>query len=506
MSGRDDNLCARIPSAMRARARLVDGGDASCSLAGLGRGAASLAALIGAVGATRVALLARNGIAWVMADVACQLAEMPLLPVPGFFTPAQGIHALDQAGVDILLCDRHAAEDHRALFAALAERVAPAGDSCGLQLLRLAPGPAASAACLPRGTGKITYTSGSTGDPKGVCLGNAQLLRQAGALAEAVGVTAPRHLSLLPLSVLLENVAGVYAALIAGGEVLLPELARLGFGGSSSVESSRLLGALDSLQPHTLILTPQLLCLLVQACDRGWRAPVSLRFVAVGGARVAGESLLRAREHGIPVYEGYGLSECVSVVSLNTPTADRPGSAGRPLAHLHVVIRDGEVMVAGNPFLGYVGDRASWHPRSVASGDLGYLDESGFLHLEGRRSNLLVSSFGRNISPEWVESEIATGAPVAQCVVFGEARPFLVALLWADTRIGDAALAGRLARVNAGLPDYAQVRRWLRLDEPLTTGNGLLTANGKPRRAAILERFGAPIAHLYDESKEGLQA
>ncbi len=506
MSAASNDLCRRIAVSARASARLLGDDGEIWSLAELERRSHALAAVIRAAGGTRVGLLARNGPAWIAADVACQIADTPLLPVPGFFTPTQAAHALRQSGIDLLLCEPRLESEQRALLSEFGARgVADSGD-CGLGVWRIAQTPAAVAAPLPTGTGKITYTSGSTGAPKGVCLGNGQLLRQAAALAEAVGIERPRHLSLLPLPVLLENVAGAHAALLAGGEVLLPDLARIGLGGSSSVEPRRLLAALGELQPQTLILIPELLQLLVQACAGGWRPPASLRFVAVGGARVAAASILRARGYGIPVYEGYGLSECASVVALNTPAADRPGSAGRPLPQLRVEIHDGAVTVSGNPFLGYVGDPASWYPASVATGDLGRLDAEGFLHLEGRRSNLLVSSFGRNISPEWIESEIATGTPIAQCVVFGEARPFLVALVWADARVDDAAIAARIAQANDGLPDYARVRRWWRLDEPLATSNGLATAGGKPRRAAIHERFGARIARLYDAAREVAEA
>ncbi|MCB1630586.1 MAG: AMP-binding protein [Pseudomonadales bacterium] len=502
MSSEADNLCARLPGDADNRMRLsADNGD-SLSLSELAREAAALASAIRIAGGTRVALLARNGIAWIVADIACQIAAVPLLPVPGFFSPTQSAHALHEAGVDLLLCDHHARHDQQRLLAELDGHLQPGSGCCGLRVLRLATNSPDGNESLPLGTGKITYTSGSTGAPKGVCLSNARLLRQAAALAQIVGVERPRHLSLLPLSVLLENVAGAYAALLAGGEVLLPDLARIGIRGSSSVAAPALLSALDELQPQTLILIPQLLKMLVHACGRGWRPPSSLRFVAVGGAHVAASQILRAREYGIPAYEGYGLSECVSVVTLNTPHADRPGSAGRALPHLDVVTRDGELMISGNPFLGYVGKRASWHPRTIASGDLGYLDDEGFLHLQGRRSNVLISSYGRNISPEWVESELAADAVIDQCIVFGEARPFLVALVWADASATDAMIASRIETTNAMLPDYARVQRWLRLETPLTHADGLLTVNGKPQRTAIAEIFEAQIARLYGESTE----
>lgn len=496
------NLCASIPEPVRTHARLLGDGNEALALQQFACMSEALAGAIRSAGGTRVALLARNGIAWVTADIACQMAGLPLLPIPGFFTATQSTHALRQVGVDVLLCDRHASNDHSSLLSALGEHVVSRNQCGDLVLLRLAPDGSVPGASLPEGAGKITYTSGSTGMPKGVCLGNEQLLRQAATLAEVVGVEAPRHLSLLPLSVLLENVAGVYAALLSGGEVLLPDLLQLGFHGSSMIEPRRLLAALDTLRPHTLILVPRLLQLLVHSCELGWQAPSSLRYVAVGGARVAASLILRARECGIPVYEGYGLSECASVVSLNTPEADCPGSAGRALPHLQVTLRDGELIVSGNPFLGYVGDRSSWYPQSIATGDLGWLDDGGFLHLDGRRDNLLVSSFGRNIAPEWIESEIATGRPIAQCVVFGDAQPFLVALVWAEDAIDDATIARHMEQVNEGLPDYARVRCWLRLDQPLTTRDGLLTANGKPRREEIHRHFSAQIARLYAEHEE----
>jgi len=127
-----------------------------------------------------------------------------------------------------------------------------------------------------------------------------------------------------------------------------------------------------------------------------------------------------------------------------------------------------------------------WWP----SGDLGDFDEDGFLYLRGRKKHQFVTSFGRNVNPEWVEAELTQGGVIAQAFVYGEAMPHNHALLW-PTRADctDQALELAVAKANDLLPDYARVHRWTRLDQPFTTANGLLTANGRPRREAIVEQY-----------------
>ena len=128
---------------------------------------------------------------------------------------------------------------------------------------------------------------------------------------------------------LLENVAGVYGPLLANGTVIVPSLADVGLGGSSSIDVERLLACISLHDPESLILVPEILRVLTIAAERGWRPPTSLRFVAVGGSRVAPELIDKARGVGLPVYEGYGLSECGSVVSLNVVGHTRTGTAGQ---------------------------------------------------------------------------------------------------------------------------------------------------------------------------------
>ena len=307
-----------------------------------------------------------------------------------------------------------------------------------------------------------------------------------------------RHLCVLPLATLLENVGGVYAALLAGARIDLAPQAALGMTGASGFDVARFIRTLHEHQPHSLILLPQLLLALVTAAEQGIELPASLRFVAVGGGRVSPALLRRAEALGIPAFEGYGLSECASVVCVNTPGARRIGTVGRPLAHAAVrLAADGEVEVRGARMLGYLGEPApasDWLP----TGDLGHFDD-GFLVLHGRKKHQFVTAFGRNVNPEWVEAELTQQAPIAQAWVHGEALAANVAVIVprrADCPAADVDAA--IATANAALPDYARVQRWLRADAPFTPANGLLTANGRLRRAARAERYLARLAACAD--------
>ncbi|WP_213004010.1 AMP-binding protein [Parahaliea maris] len=437
----------------------------------------------------RLALHADNGPGWVIVDLAAQLAGVVLIPVPTFFSAAQMRWLLEAAGVDAVCA---AGDDFFTAAVCEAPRVTVFGD---LSLAHRVP---QSVAPLPAGTTKITFTSGSTGQPRGVCLSTEQCLAVAASLLSRTGLNRVRHLALLPLATLLENIAGVYLPLLSGGQVIVPGCAQTGLIGSSGLDAHRFLTALEVAQPQSLILVPELLRGLVEAAESGWQAPSSLRFVAVGGARVAPGLVERARRQGLPVYEGYGLSECASVVALNAPGRDRPGTSGQVLPHLAVQEEDGELVVEGNAFLGYLGEPSSWYPQRVATGDLGRLDDEGYLVVEGRRKNLLITAYGRNISPEWVESELLGSTVLQQAVVLGDGRPSCCALVYPrDSAVSNAMIQAAIDAANARLPDYARIGPWLRLVRPVSARSGLLTANGKPRRQAIAAHFQEAVDALY---------
>ena len=455
---------------------------------------AALACQLRAEGIGCLGLLADNGLPWVLADLAAHIEAIPLVPLPLFFSPQQMTHAIIDSGMDALLTD-HPVEMQQLLGAAgITTRVD--GQVETLALLRL---PRESTSSLPAGTAKVTYTSGTTGMPKGVCLSRDHIEIVTQSLREATGANADdRHLCLTPMSTLLENIGGVYVPLLAGACSLVLPLVEVGLSGASGLQVLRMIAALVETQATSAILAPQMLAALVAAFESGVPVPASLRFLAVGGAPVSPRLLERAQAIGLPVFEGYGLSECASVVTLNASNAQRRGSQGRPLPHLAVSISgDGEVMISGPVFLGYLGHSPVNTP--WATGDLGYIDVEGFLHLRGRRKNQFITSFGRNVAPDWVEGELTANPAIAQAAVFGEARPFNVAVLTAAAGASAQAIAAAIAETNARLPDYARIAQWFTSTEPFGAANGQLTTNGRIRRAAIQAAYQLQIESFYQE-------
>lgn len=453
-----------------------------------------LSAQLRQAGVRTVGLYADNGMAWALADLAALDAGLCVVPLPLFFSAAQIRHSLISSGADAILA-------HPALPAAwdsLTEPTLLHVEGSTLALHRLS----ASSAVVPEGTRKITYTSGTTGAPKGVCLALDSMEAVAQSLCEATGATAQdRHLCALPLPTLLENIGGLYAPLLAGATVCLRSSADVGLQGASGFDPRRCLETLRESRATTLILVPELLHALVRAIEAGMPAPSSLRFVAVGGAPVAPRLLATAKQLGLPVYEGYGLSECASVVALNTPQATQAGSVGRPLPHLRVRIGSGgEVLVSGNAYLGYIGEPLREIGDAVATGDLGHLDENGFLHITGRRKNMFITAFGRNVAPEWVERELCLHPAIAQAAVFGEGRPWNVAVVLPRPGVDPDVIAFAIIQCNQELPDYARVSRWLLADAAFSPANDQATPNGRLRRLQIESHYRHRIESLYEES------
>lgn len=475
----------------------ISNGRASRSYAELHAEVQHLAAQLAHSGARTVAILADNSLAWARVDLAIMAAGLRAVPLPPFFSPQQMVHAVRSGAVDTLIADP--ALPASALFAVRATLTLPHLD--GLQALRLDVGADAERG-LHEGTQKITYTSGTTGEPKGVCLSLDTMEQVAEALAQASGAQPGHvHLSALPLSTLLENIGGLYAPLLVGATALLRPLAEVGLRGASHIDGARLLDALRGADAGSAILVPQMLRALCDALEGERGSLPALRFLAVGGAPTAPGLLLRAQRLGLPVYEGYGLSECGSVVALNQPGASRLGTVGRPLPQLRLAFgRDGEVQVLGRAFLGYVGGDPTRHDGALATGDLGHLDEHGFLVLTGRKKNLFVTAFGRNVAPEWVERELCEEPAIAQAAVFGEARAFNSAVIVARGTPSEVDAA--LGRVNARLPDYARVSRWIAADAPFALDNGQLTANGRLRREHIFSIYAARIDALHDATNQ----
>ncbi|SKA10624.1 Long-chain acyl-CoA synthetase (AMP-forming) [Enhydrobacter aerosaccus] len=436
-----------------------------------------------------VALCLENSIAWVLLDLALLQAGRPVIPLPTFLTASQRAHALEETGAVYLITDRAQDGEISSTFSMVA----------GCELYCIACPADSSRPALPPGTAKVTYTSGSTGQPKGVCLSLAGMETVAESIVERIGSDyAGVHCAILPLGVLLENVAGLYPTLMAGGCYHVPTPSALGLEQPFRPDFARLVHALAACAATSVIMVPELLRGTIMALARSDMRLPDLTLLAVGGAAVSVQLLVEAEALGLPVVQGYGLSEMGSVVALNAPSDNVTGTVGSALPHVDLVCaEDGELLI-GNPlFLGYVGAPAT--SGIYATGDLADIDAAGRIRLLGRKSNVIITSFGRNVSPEWIEGELLGESTIGQAFVFGDAGPALGALVVpasAMTRAAD--LEAAIARVNERLPDYAVIRHWSAV-MPFTPANGGLTGNGRLRRAAIADRYAARIARCLQQ-------
>ncbi len=442
-----------------------------------------------------------NSPTWAIADLAAIELNLPVVPLPNFFSAEQTIHAIDDASINVVLSDqpilfKQMLDAHGKKI--LQEKQYLIEDKIITQFTLEAK----KVSALPNGTAKITYTSGTTGKPKGVCLDTCALNQVALSLLEATRARpTDRHLSILPLSTLLENIAGLYVPLLAGATAILKPSAQVGLSGATGLNIATMMEALNASRATTTVLTPELLNALVSAVEAGYTKPPYLRFVAVGGASVSPQLLNRAAGIDLPVYEGYGLSECASVVALNTPHNNKIGSVGKPLPHVTIRFGGyGEILVKGACLLGYVGDVSNDQTTQYfPTGDIGYLDDDGYLYITARKKNQFITSFGRNVAPEWVERELTMSPFIAQAAVFGEAKPWNVAIIVPAKNATPAEIDIAIAQTNQLLPDYARVSQWILADAPFSPQNNQLTANGRLRRIAIWQQYQERIDEIYKE-------
>lgn len=436
-----------------------------------------------ASGCHTIALAQGNGKPWVVFDLAAMMAGLTIIPIPGFFSPAQVKHVLNTANVDLLISekDEQPFGDWRAH---------PPGKQPVFAFKRDIPGAPLNA--------KITFTSGSTGEPKGVVLTQKMIEATSQGIVDALApLELQRHLSVLPLATLLENIAGLYAPLLNGSTIRLPSQERVGLTGAS-LDIEKFVATLNSENADSMILVPQLLTALTTLIEFGMVQANSFKMLAVGGGRVSEQLLTKASELGLPVFEGYGLSECCSVLTLNLPGASKKGSVGKPLSHAKMrVNKEGEIEVSSPVMVGYLHETpatSEWYP----TGDLGYIDEDGFVYITGRKKNVFITAFGRNVNPEWIEAALTQQPAIAQAIAYGEGEEHNLALLWLRFDVSCSDLEQIINQVNAELPDYAQVHAYKVISGAIP--EQLQTANGRLKRQQTLNCYSAFIEDHYSSN------
>lgn len=229
---------------------------------------------------------------------------------------------------------------------------------------------------------------------------------------------------------------------------------------------------------------------------------------------------------GVDVFEGYGLTETSAAATANPPERTRYGTVGRPVPGTSVHIADdGEVWVNGpNVFSGYLGDpaatRAVLHEGWLATGDLGSLDDDGYLTITGRKKEILVTSGGKSVSPAGLEERVRAHPLVAQCIVVGNDRPYIAALVTVDQESVDhwLAMQGRaplspaelvrdpdlemevrraVVAANTAVSQAESIRTFRILAHPFSEELGLLTPSLKLKRKAIETAYAIEVDALY---------
>lgn len=247
-----------------------------------------------------------------------------------------------------------------------------------------------------------------------------------------------------------------------------------------------------------------------------------LRFCLSGGAGLKREIKQLFYECGLLIIEGYGLTECSPTLTLNRPDAFRFDSVGKPLPSVELrLAEDGEILARGpNVFAGYHKDPAASREAFTddgwfKTGDVGRFTDDGFLQIVDRKKEILVTAGGKNVPPANIELRFADDPIVANAIVYGDGKKFLVAGIWLNPEATDAKLAalgvkpeGRSAaiaelvaasveRVNQHLASFEQIKRFRVMDTPLTVAGGLLTSTLKPRRKQIYQAFQRDFEALY---------
>lgn len=252
-----------------------------------------------------------------------------------------------------------------------------------------------------------------------------------------------------------------------------------------------------------------------------------MRYAISGGSPLDRDINLFFYAAGIVIYEGYGLTETTAAATVAPPLEPRPGTVGRPVPGTAVRIADdGEVLIRGGiVFSSYWNNQEATDAALAgdwfATGDLGALDEDGYLTITGRKKDIIVTSGGKNVSPAVLEDRMRSRSPIGQCVVVGDNRPFVAALItldpeavahWLSVRkmpvgtpmsevVKDPRMRAEVQKAvdhaNQAVSRAESVREFTVVDGEFTEENGLLTPSLKPRRHAVTAAYAAEIEVLY---------
>jgi long-chain acyl-CoA synthetase len=542
----------------------------------------------------RVALMSENGPHWPTVDFATLCIGGVLVPIYPTLLPEQSSYIARDCGAKVVFAETTAHLEgllaHAGELPDVKQFVLIRGASDDPRVVTLAallergadPDPAqfeaAARAAHPDDLATFIYTSGTTGQPKGVMLTHGNLASNAEAGLTVIPFEGGyQALSFLPLSHSFERIVD-YVYFLKGCSIAYAEsvatvpqnilevkpaifvsvprvyekiLAKVqeNVAASSPIRQrifAWAVGVGREALPYRLKLEhpPGLLGWKLGLADKLVFAKIRerlggrFRFAVSGGAPLARDVAEFFWGAGVPIYEGYGLTETSPIISANGVSGVKLGTVGRVLPGVEVKIAaDGEILARGpNVMKGYWNlpketteaiDADGW----FHTGDIGELDGEGFLRITDRKKELIVNAYGKNIAPAPLENELKSSPFIAQAVVIGDRRKFLAALLvpefdhlkaWAaknglapggpsdagdaprllaDPRVRDL-YAQEVGKVNAHLPGFEKIVAWELLPSEWTLETGELTPTQKVKRRVINQKYGEVIDRLYSEAEK----
>src|SRR5579863_6895146 len=523
----------------------------------------------------RVAILSENRHEWVVADFACLLLGAIVVPIYTTLTPEQTAYMLRDSGARAIFVSskKHLEKVATILDTTAVERIVVMDDIAdprAVRMTELMQSPPDSQldtvghSIQSDNLATIIYTSGTTGIPKGVMLTHGNMASNINSFLTGLGFNLGQVcISFLPLSHVTARCVD-FGLLYSG--VALAHLSQL----------DQLPQALLEVRPQILLSVPRVYekvhteaemraakfplkqiyswALRVGRSHRGeiltgitprsltWKLADRLVYSKIreglggrvqtfvsGGAPLGLPLAEWYADVGIRICEGYGLTETSPVIAANNPAAHKIGSVGRPLANLQVKIaEDGEILVRGpSVFQGYWNKPEETRDAFVdgwfKTGDIGRLDEDGFLYVTDRKKDLLKTSGGKFIAPQPIEGALKHNPMIAEAVVVGDKRKFPAVLIvpnfsalepWArehgvslasrEEFIADARVQAFyeeiVAEMNKSLAQFEKLKKVALLAEEFSPANGTMTASLKIRRRAVEERCREQIENLYRDT------
>lgn len=523
----------------------------------------------------RIAILGENRHEWVVADFACLLLGAIVVPIYTTLTPEQTAYMLRDSGARAIFVSsqKHLEKVATILDTTAVEKTVVMDDvadtrAVWMSELMQSPGDpqldAIGHSIQPNELATIIYTSGTTGVSKGVMLTHGNMASNINCFLTGLGFDAGLAcVSFLPLSHVTARCVDI--SLLYSG-VTLAHLSQL----------DQLTQALLDVRPQILLSVPRIYekvhaqvalhaahfpakqiyhwALRVGRAHRAeilagitpqtlsWKLADSLIYSKIragmggrvtnflsGGAPLGLELAEWFADVGIRICEGYGLTETSPVIAANNPAAHRIGSVGKPLANLQVrIAEDGEILVRGpSVFQGYWNKpdetREAFVDGWFKTGDIGRLDDDGFLYVTDRKKDLLKTSGGKFIAPQPIEGALKHNPMIAEAVVIGDKRNFPAVLIvpnfaalepWAwevgvvfssraeliaDARV-KACYESIVAELNQNLAQFEKLKKIALLAEEFSSANGTMTASLKIRRRAVEERCREQIEKMYADA------